>query len=159
MLPDHGDPDIIRAGGYDTTLIDATVDYVTRMLKRAHDADYLEGSMEDYLADSAAKGWIRPFEPYREVHEQHLTRRCRRSPPNQAGSPLPSSSVRGSAASGSSSRGSSSSRRSGASLGLGMEKPAGRFESSKPAPLSSFSPGRSWIWSKPKCSRKLAVVP
>ena len=28
--------------------------------------------MEEYLAHSAAKGWIRPFEPYREVHEQNL---------------------------------------------------------------------------------------
>ena len=72
ILPDHGDPDIIRAGGYDKTLIDATVDYITQMLSRAHDANYLDGSMEDYLAHSAAKGWIRPFEPYREVHEQNL---------------------------------------------------------------------------------------
>jgi cyclase len=72
ILPDHGDPDIIRAGGYDKTFIDATVDYITQMLSRAHDANYLDGSMEDYLAHSAAKGWIRPFEPYREVHEQNL---------------------------------------------------------------------------------------
>ena len=167
ILPDHGDPDIIRAGGYDKTLIDATVDYITQMLSRAHDANYLDGSMEDYLAHSAAKGWIRPFEPYREVHEQNLKlvhdywkdKTLPEVPPSQAGSPLPSSSARGSAASGSSSKGSSSSRRSRAPLGLGMEKPGGRFESSRPAPLSSFSPGRSWIWSKPKCSRKLAVVP
>ena len=72
IFPDHGSPDIIRAGGYDKTLIDATVDYVTKMLTRAHDADYLAGRMEDYLGDSAAKGWINPFEPYREVHEQNL---------------------------------------------------------------------------------------
>ena len=72
ILPDHGDPDIIRAGGYDKTLIDATIAYVTKMLTRAHDADYLDGTMEDFIGDSAAKGWIRPFEPYREVHEQNL---------------------------------------------------------------------------------------
>ena len=53
-------------------MIDATVDYITQMLSRAHDANYLDGSMEDYLAHSATKGWIRPFEPYREVHEQNL---------------------------------------------------------------------------------------
>ena len=45
---------------------------MTKMLTRAHDADYLAGRMEDYLGDSAAKGWINPFEPYREVHEQNL---------------------------------------------------------------------------------------
>jgi cyclase len=44
ILPDHGNPNTIRKGGYDKTLIDATADYVTKMLTRAHDADYLEGS-------------------------------------------------------------------------------------------------------------------
>lgn len=167
ILPDHGDPDIIRAGGYDKTLIDATVDYITQMLSRAHDANYLDGSMEDYLPTRRRRAGSGPSSPTgrctSKISSSSMTigrtRRCRRSPPSQAGSPLPSSSARGSAASGSSSKGSSSSRRSRASLGLGMEKPGGRFESSRPAPLSSFSPGRSWIWSKPKCSRKLAVVP
>jgi cyclase len=72
ILPDHGNPDTIRKGGYDKTLIDATVDYVTKMLTRAHDADYLDGTMEHYIGDSAAKGWVHFFEPYREVHEQNL---------------------------------------------------------------------------------------
>jgi cyclase len=72
ILPDHGHPDVIKNGGFDTTLIDATIDYVSKVLTRAHDADFLQGSMEDYLADSAAKGWLTPFEPYREVHEQNL---------------------------------------------------------------------------------------
>ena len=72
ILPDRGNPNTIRKGGYDKTLIDATADYVTKMLTRAHDADYLGGTMENYIAYSAAKGWIHPFEPYREVHEQNL---------------------------------------------------------------------------------------
>jgi hypothetical protein len=72
ILPNHGHPDVIKNGGFDTTLIDATIDYVSKVLTRAHDTDFLQGSMEDYLGDSAAKGWIRPFEPYREVHEQNL---------------------------------------------------------------------------------------
>ena len=72
ILPNHGHPDVIMNGGYDTTLIDATIDYVTKMLSRAHDADYLDGTMEDYIGEEAAKGWIYPFEPYREVHSQNL---------------------------------------------------------------------------------------
>ena len=28
--------------------------------------------MEHYIGDSAAKGWVHFFEPYREVHEQNL---------------------------------------------------------------------------------------
>ena len=80
--------------------------------------------------------------------ERFLVRRrhCRRhlllveERPNQAGWPLLSSS-----ASGSSSKGTSSSRRSGASSGFGMGKPGGKFESKRPAPLSSVRLGRSWI--------------
>jgi cyclase len=72
ILPNHGDPDVIMKGGFDKTLIAATVSYVTRMLSRAHDGGYLAGKMEDYIGPEAAKGWIRPFEPYREVHEQNL---------------------------------------------------------------------------------------
>ena len=72
ILPNHGAPDVIMKGGFDTTLIDATVDYVAKMLSRAHDPAYLQDTMEDFIGDSAAKGWIHPFEPYREVHDQNL---------------------------------------------------------------------------------------
>jgi hypothetical protein len=36
ILPNHGDPDIIKKGGYDKTLIDASVGYVTKMLTRSN---------------------------------------------------------------------------------------------------------------------------
>jgi cyclase len=72
IFPNHGDPDIIMKGGYDKTFIDATASYVTKMLTKSHDADYLNGTMEDYVGDSAAKGWIHVFEPYRDVHTQNL---------------------------------------------------------------------------------------
>ena len=32
ILPNHGDPEVIRQGGYQKTFIDATTDYVTKML-------------------------------------------------------------------------------------------------------------------------------
>jgi glyoxylase-like metal-dependent hydrolase (beta-lactamase superfamily II) len=72
IFPNHGDPDIIMKGGYDKTFIDATAAYVTKMLGNAHDSDYLQGTMEDYIGDAAAKGWVHIFEPYREVHTQNL---------------------------------------------------------------------------------------
>ncbi|MGH6734616.1 MAG: MBL fold metallo-hydrolase [Methyloceanibacter sp.] len=72
ILPAHGDPDVIFAGGYDTTLIDATIAYVGKMLSRAHDADFMDGTMEDYIAPEVAKGWVHSFEPYRAVHAQNL---------------------------------------------------------------------------------------
>ena len=72
IFPNHGDPDVIRQGGYDKTFIEATASYVARVLSKAHDAGYLEGTMEDYIGDLAAKGWVHLFEPYREVHAQNL---------------------------------------------------------------------------------------
>jgi cyclase len=72
IYPNHGDPDVIMKGGYSKTLIDATAAYVTRMLEKSHDADYLKGTMEDYIGEAAAKGWVHPFEPYRDVHTQNL---------------------------------------------------------------------------------------
>jgi glyoxylase-like metal-dependent hydrolase (beta-lactamase superfamily II) len=60
ILPDRGNPNTIRKGGYDKTLIDATPNYVTKMLTRAHDADYLEGRWSTI----SAKGWVHFFEPY-----------------------------------------------------------------------------------------------
>jgi glyoxylase-like metal-dependent hydrolase (beta-lactamase superfamily II) len=72
IFPNHGDPNVIMKGGFDKTLIDATISYVAKMLTRAHDAGYLQGTMEDYIGPEAANGWIHPFEPYREVHEQNL---------------------------------------------------------------------------------------
>jgi hypothetical protein len=44
------------------------------MLSRAQDGGYLAGEMKDYIGREAEKGWIHPFEPYREVHEQNLKR-------------------------------------------------------------------------------------
>ena len=72
ILPNHGDPFVIKRGGYEITLIDATIDYLSKMLSRAHNKDYLGGRIEDYIGDSVSKGWIRYFEPYREVHEHNL---------------------------------------------------------------------------------------
>ena len=72
IYPNHGDPEIIRAGGYTKTLIEATSDYIAKTLVRCHDTDYLSGSMEDYIESSVEKGWVRYYEPYRGVHAQNL---------------------------------------------------------------------------------------
>jgi glyoxylase-like metal-dependent hydrolase (beta-lactamase superfamily II) len=73
IFPNHGNPDVIANGGYRTTLIDATLDYLHRMVARAHDADYLTGSMQDYVHDSISKGWVTPWWAYREAHQTNLT--------------------------------------------------------------------------------------
>jgi hypothetical protein len=50
---------------------DTLTPYVNR---RAHDADYLNGSLEDYVADSVKKGWVSIWWAYREAHETNLKR-------------------------------------------------------------------------------------
>jgi cyclase len=74
IYPNHGNPDVIGHGGYRTTLIDATQDYLRQMVMRAHDRDYLKGSVEDYVHDSVAKGWVSVWWAYREAHETNLAR-------------------------------------------------------------------------------------
>jgi len=72
IYPNHGNPAVISNGGYRTTLIDATVDYLHRMVAHAHDADYLKGSMEDYVHDSVSKGWVTPWWAYHDAHQANL---------------------------------------------------------------------------------------
>ena len=74
IFPNHGNPAVIGNGGYRTTLIDATVDYLHRMVAHAHDPDYLEGSMDDYVHDSIGRGWVTPWWAYRAAHQVNLTR-------------------------------------------------------------------------------------
>jgi glyoxylase-like metal-dependent hydrolase (beta-lactamase superfamily II) len=72
ILPNHGDPNIIEDGGYDKTLIDATINYITRMVSRAHDKDFLKSSMKSYLREEFEQGWVHYYEPYEEVHSENL---------------------------------------------------------------------------------------
>jgi cyclase len=72
IYPNHGDPEVIRNGGYGKTLIDATVDYITKMVGRAKDGNYLEGTLEDYVGASVKNNWIKLYEPYRDVHRDNL---------------------------------------------------------------------------------------
>ena len=72
ILPNHGNPDVIASGGYRKTLIDATSDYLRRMVSHAHDPGYLRGPMDDYVRDAVARGWVSPWWAYREAHAENL---------------------------------------------------------------------------------------
>jgi len=74
IFPNHGNPDVIAHGGYRTTLIDATAEYLRKLTERAHDADYLSGTLEDYVGDSVRKGWVSIWWAYREAHRTNLKR-------------------------------------------------------------------------------------
>jgi glyoxylase-like metal-dependent hydrolase (beta-lactamase superfamily II) len=72
LYPNHGNPEVIRNGGYSKTLIDATANYISRMLMRAHDENFLESPLESFIGDALEKGWVTLWEPYREVHKMNL---------------------------------------------------------------------------------------
>jgi glyoxylase-like metal-dependent hydrolase (beta-lactamase superfamily II) len=72
IFPNHGNPDVISHGGYQVTLIDATLDYLRKIITRSHDPDYLQGSLEDYVADSVSKGWVSIWWAYHEPHKANL---------------------------------------------------------------------------------------
>jgi cyclase len=74
ILPNHGDPDIIAAGGYDKGFIKAQQQYI-RMLKRCCDDELLRKQpLEELIAGPLSRGWVNMFEPYRAIHSQNLQR-------------------------------------------------------------------------------------
>jgi cyclase len=74
ILPNHGDPEIIAAGGYDVGLVKAQQQYI-RMLKRCHgDKALREKPLEELIAGPLSRGWVGMFEAYRAIHKQNLER-------------------------------------------------------------------------------------
>jgi cyclase len=74
ILPNHGDPDIIAAGGYDKGFIKAQQQYI-RMLKRCRTEPALRVTpLEELIAGPLSRGWVNMFEPYRGIHAQNLKR-------------------------------------------------------------------------------------
>ena len=74
ILPNHGDPGIISAGGYHKGFIKAQQQYI-RMLKRCrHDPVLRKQPLEELIAGPLSRGWINMFEPYRAIHAQNLER-------------------------------------------------------------------------------------
>ena len=66
ILPAHGDPDVIAAGGYGVGIIEATRVYLTALL--AGDRRPLHEILEGPLRN----GWIHPHRAYEAVHEENL---------------------------------------------------------------------------------------
>lgn len=88
IFPNHGNPDVIAHGGYPTTLIDATLDYLRKVILRVHDPNYAQGTLEDYVGDSVRQGWVSIWWAYREPHAMNL-RRVAQAMQNQPRPELP----------------------------------------------------------------------
>lgn len=72
ILPNHGAEDIIAAGGYAPTLIDATKAYVTRLLKCRDDPELAALQLKAFVRDEIDRGWVRHFDAYDAVHRQNV---------------------------------------------------------------------------------------
>jgi glyoxylase-like metal-dependent hydrolase (beta-lactamase superfamily II) len=72
ILPDHGDPGRIAAGGYDARLIDANRTYLQRLTGGADRARLQTEPLKTFIAEDIASGAVVYFEPYETVHAQNV---------------------------------------------------------------------------------------
>jgi cyclase len=72
ILPCHGDPDVIAAGGYPPGLIKANQHYIERLKRCRDDPALRETPLRELISDSLDAGWIQYFEPYEAVHQENL---------------------------------------------------------------------------------------
>jgi glyoxylase-like metal-dependent hydrolase (beta-lactamase superfamily II) len=72
ILPNHGDPEVIGAGGYSTDLISATQQYIG-ILQRVRDEPPLRSaSLRELIAGPLDAGWVHYYEPYEAVHQENV---------------------------------------------------------------------------------------
>ena len=74
ILPNHGSPERIAAGGYDKGLITATQLYTERLLEARSSDIYRRQTLAQFVADEIERGWIGYFAPYEAVHRENLTK-------------------------------------------------------------------------------------
>jgi cyclase len=74
ILPNHGDPDIIAAGGYDPRIVQATIRYIERLLLCRYDPKLAAAPLREWLKDDVAAGIVSLFPPYDEVHRNNVAK-------------------------------------------------------------------------------------
>jgi len=68
ILPNHGAPHRIAGGGYDPSFIDATRNYVEKLLCCRNAPDLAELRLSEFVAPSIESGALTYFQPYEQVH-------------------------------------------------------------------------------------------
>jgi cyclase len=72
ILPNHGDPDVIAAGGYSDGLIRATRHYIDQLLRAAREPQLRDSELRELIAEPLDAGWISYYAPYEDVHRHNL---------------------------------------------------------------------------------------
>jgi cyclase len=76
ILPNHGDPDMIAAGGYNRGFNRATQQYVRALIRCKADAELREMPLKELIQGPINNGWVTYFEPYEQVHRENLETVC-----------------------------------------------------------------------------------
>lgn len=72
ILPNHGDPEVIAAGGYPSGLIRATEQYIEALQRHRADPELRSVSLRELLAGPLEAGWIHYYAPYEAVHRSNV---------------------------------------------------------------------------------------
>jgi glyoxylase-like metal-dependent hydrolase (beta-lactamase superfamily II) len=72
ILPNHGDPDVIAAGGYPQGLIDATRDYLHVLERCAVEPELRATPLTKLIEADLQAGRLTYYAPYEEVHRENL---------------------------------------------------------------------------------------
>ena len=72
ILPNHGAPDVIAAGGYDRGLLEATRLYVEKLLRVRSDPALAGEDLRTFANEAFATGAISYFEPYEAIHGRNI---------------------------------------------------------------------------------------
>lgn len=76
ILPNHGDPERILAGGYGPELIAANAGYVRALLDMKSSAALRDAPLRDLVAAPLAEGALTYYEGYEAVHRQNVKAVC-----------------------------------------------------------------------------------
>ncbi len=74
ILPNHGAPEVIAAGGYGPGLIGATADYIRWLMALARDPARAAEPLETVVGPALARGDLVWFAPYAAIHRQNIDR-------------------------------------------------------------------------------------
>jgi cyclase len=74
ILPNHGDPDVIAAGGYGPELIGATRRYVTDLMRCPSDPALRSAGLREFIDSQLEEGSLTYFAAYEDVHRQNIKR-------------------------------------------------------------------------------------
>lgn len=74
VLPCHGDPEVIAAGGYGAELLEATSRYIGWLMRLAEEPGLAGTPLAEVIAPDLAAGTLRWFAPYEEIHRQNIER-------------------------------------------------------------------------------------